>query len=196
MSAPALLEASNLTVRYGATTALAGVSLDVRAGEVHAVVGENGAGKSTLLRAMAGAVRPEAGTIKIGSTARLTWVPQETVLPPDLTVAEWIFLGSEWRGRLGWLRRRAMREPTPSALHALGCDAAPDARVGALSEPARKQVQLARALRTSPTLLLLDEPTAVLGDRETRTLFAAVRALKRRGSGILYVSHRLDEVAA
>jgi len=194
MPAPALLDASAITVRYGATTALAGVSLDVRAGEVHAVVGENGAGKSTLLRIMAGAMAPASGSITVARTARRAWVPQETELPADLTVAEWIFLGAEWRSRFGWLRRRAMRAAAASALQALGCEAAAHARVGTLSEAARKQVQLARALRTSPTLLLLDEPTAVLGDRETRALFAAVRDLRRRGSGILYVSHRLAEV--
>jgi len=97
----------NLSVCYGATTALAGVDLEVRAGEVHAVVGENGAGKSTLLRALAGAVRPSAGQV-VGATG-VAWVPQETLLPPDLTAAEWIFLGVELCGPLGWLRRTAMR---------------------------------------------------------------------------------------
>jgi ABC-type sugar transport system ATPase subunit len=195
MLAPALLAAQDLTVRYGATTALASVSLDLRAGEVHAVVGENGAGKSTLLRVIAGVVRAHAGHLR-RSAAGVAWVPQETVLPPDLTAAEWIFLGDELCGRFGWLRRAAMRDAATEALHDLGASVAASARLGTLSAPHRKQVQLARALRGRPEVLLLDEPTAVLGDAETQRLFRQVRDLKAHGTGVLYVSHRLDEVLA
>ena len=184
----------DLTVRYGATTALDGVDLDLRAGEVHAVVGENGAGKSTLLRAIAGVVRPSAGHIM--PAAGVAWVPQETLLPPDLTAAEWIFLGDELCGPFGWLRRAAMRDAATEVLHRLGARVAAEARLGTLTAPQRKQVQLARALRGRPEVLLLDEPTAVLGEAETRQLFRAVRDLKTRGTGVLYVSHRLDEVLA
>jgi rhamnose transport system ATP-binding protein len=194
MLAPALLVAQDLTVRYGATTGLDGVDLDLRAGEVHAVVGENGAGKSTLLRAIAGIVRPCAGQIARG--AALAWVPQETLLPPDLTAAEWIFLGDELCGPLGWLRRAKMRDAATETLRTLGADIGSDAACGTLSAPQRKLVQLARALRMQPDVLLLDEPTAVLGDAETRQLFRAVRDLKARGAAVLYVSHRLDEVLA
>jgi len=188
-----LVEVRDIEVRYGATIALDRVDLQLHAGEVHAVVGENGAGKSTLLRVIAGAVRPNAGSQQT-QTARVEWVPQETQLPDDLTAAEWIFLGREWRTRFGWLRRRAMEGAAAAALQAIGCDAAPGARLGTLPLPQRKQVQLARALRSTPELLLLDEPTAVLGAAETQQLFAAVRALTERGAGVLYVSHQLDEV--
>jgi len=189
-----VLAVRNLTVRYGATTALAGIDLDLRAGEVHAVVGENGAGKSTLLRVLAGVQPPSAGhTIR---NATVAWVPQETVLPPDLTAAEWIFLSHELCGPLGWLRRTAMRDAATAALHGLHASVAADARLGTLTAPQGKQVQLARALRREPDGLLLDEPTAVLGAAETRQLFDAVRRLKARGSGVLYVSHRLEEVLA
>jgi len=192
----ALAEVFQLAVRYGATTALTGVDLHIRAGEVHAVVGENGAGKSTLLRAVAGVLEPAAGRVTTAASARLAWVPQETLLPPDITAAAWIFLGREVRGRLGVLRDRAMQEAAAVALREVGCTASPGARVGALAVTQRKQVQLARALSQDPDLLLLDEPTAVLGEAETTRLFARVRALRDRGAAVLYVSHRLEEVLA
>ena len=183
-------------MRYGATTALNGVDLHIRAGEVHAVVGENGAGKSTLLRAVAGVVRPTAGRVTLGAATRLAWVPQETVLPSDFTPAAWIFLGHELRGRFGVLQERAMQDAAATALRAIGCAASPGAQLGALAVTQRKQVQLARALSHAPDLLLLDEPTAVLGEAETAQLFAQVRTLRERGAGVLYVSHRLQEVLA
>ncbi len=191
-----LLATRGLSVWYGPTVALDRVDVDVCRGEVHALVGENGAGKSTLLRVIAGIVAPAAGSFQVEHGARLAWVPQETLLPADLTAAEWVFLGCELRGRLGWLQRRAMHEAARAAFAAIDCTVAPTARLGALAAPQRKQIQLARGLRGTPDLLLLDEPTAVLGDAETRPLFAAIRALRTGGAGVLYVSHRLDEVLA
>ena len=183
-------------MRYGATTALHGVDVDVRNGEVHAVVGENGAGKSTLLRVSAGVERPTAGVRELRAGTRLAWVPQETVLPPDLTAAAWIFLGRELRGRFGMLQECVMEHAATTALRDVACNASPRARLGTLAVTQRKQVQLARALSEGPDLLLLDEPTAVLGEAETAQLFARVRTLRARGAGILYVSHRLQEVLA
>jgi rhamnose transport system ATP-binding protein len=191
-----LLDVRAAVVRYGATTALDAADLDVQRGEVHAVVGENGAGKSTLLRVIAGAARLATGRVIIAPGTRVAWVPQETELPPDLTATEWIFLARELRGPLGWLRRREMHDAATMALRAIGSGAAPTDRLGSLSLPQRKQVQLARALHGDPNLLLLDEPTAVLGEADTRRLFSALRALRERGAGILYVSHRLEEVLA
>jgi ABC-type sugar transport system ATPase subunit len=189
-----LLSASNLSVRYGATTALEDVTVDVRGGEVHALVGENGAGKSTLLRVLAGAEVPDAGHYTLAAGARMAWVPQEAVLPADLDAAAWIFLGDEQRGPLRLLRRRAMRAAAGEALRAIGCHADPRARVGSLTASQRKQVQLARALRRDADVLLLDEPTAVLGAGDAGQLFTAMRRLAARGSAIVYVSHRLQEV--
>jgi ABC-type sugar transport system ATPase subunit len=191
-----MLSVSGLTVRYAATTALDAVDLDVQPGEVHAVVGENGAGKSTLVRAIAGAVVAQAGAVRFREATRLAWVPQETDLPPHLTATEWIFLGGELRGRFRFLRRDAMRRAAAESLRAIGCNVAPGARLGDCTAPQRKQVQLARALCARAGVVLLDEPTAVLGDAETRRLFAAVRAERGRGAGVLYVSHRLEEVLA
>ena len=196
MQVGALLEAKGLIVRYGATTALEGVDLTLQRGEVHAVVGENGAGKSTLLRVIAGALRPTAGTRHLHDGTRIAWVPQETILPGHLSAAAWIFLGRELHTRCRTLRERAMQEGASIALRDIGCSAGSTARIGTLPITQRKQVQLARALYGEPQLLLLDEPTAVLGEAEATQLFARVRALKQRGAAVLYVSHRLDEVLA
>jgi len=211
----AVLTVAELTVRYGATTALDAVDLQIGAGEVHAVVGENGAGKSTLLRAIAGMLRPSEGRIQVVPGTRIAWVPQEVALPLDLSARDWIFLGNELRGPagrgpfgrgpfgrgpFGWLRQRAMDDLAAAALTTVGCDVPPETRLGTLAVPQRKQVQLARALRVvpeeSPPLLLLDEPTAVLGESDTQQLFAAIRARRDSGTAVLYVSHRLDEVLA
>jgi ABC-type sugar transport system ATPase subunit len=189
-----VLAASGVSVRYGATVALDGVDFDVRRGEVHAVVGENGAGKSTLLRVLAAAEAPQAGAVAVDPGMRVAWVPQESLLPADLDVTAWIFLAAELRGGLGFLRATAMRAAAAEALSAVGCHAAPTARLGDLTASPRKQVQLARALRGGIDVLLLDEPTAVLGAAETGRLFSAVRTLAAGGAGIVYVSHRLDEV--
>ncbi len=190
----ALLRVRDVAVRYGATTALDGVDFDLVPGEVHALVGENGAGKSTLLRLLAGVERPLRGVVE--RRAAVAWVPQEPELPPDATAGEWIFLAAELRGRLGWLRRDAMCAQAAAALATLGARVAPDARCGTLPASQRKQVQLARALRAAAPILLLDEPTAVLGAGDAARLFAVIRAARAAGSGVVYVSHRLDEVLA
>ena len=129
----ALASVCGLSVRFGATTALDGVDLDVRVGEVHAVVGENGAGKSTLVRAVAGVVQPRRGAIRLRDAARLAWVPQEAEMPPDLCVGEWIFLGTELRNRFGLLRQREMREQAVAALRAVRAGVSPEARLGELA---------------------------------------------------------------
>ena len=204
----AFCSATGITVRFGGTTALDGVDFDLAPGEVHALVGENGAGKSTLLRVIAGALSADAGTLTLAPGVRVGWVPQEPELPPDCTAAEWIFLGAELRGRFGWLREREMRERAAAALAAIGSATPAAARCGDLPVSQRKQVQLARALRGTArqdggagprprdSILLLDEPTAVLGAEDAARMFAAVRAARAAGVGVVYVSHRLDEVLA
>lgn len=192
--------ASGITVRFGGTTALDAVDFDLAPGEVHALVGENGAGKSTLLRVLAGAVAPQAGRLRLARAARVVWVPQEPELPPDCTAAEWIFLGAELRGRCGWLRDGEMRARAADALAAVGSATPPTARCGDLPASQRKQVQLARAFlgrdALASSILMLDEPTAVLGADDAARMFAAVRAARAAGAGVVYVSHRLDEVLA
>ncbi|MBX3026488.1 sugar ABC transporter ATP-binding protein [bacterium] len=196
-----MLTAAGITVRFGGTTALDAVDFELRAGEIHALVGENGAGKSTLLRVIAGARRADEGALALAPRARVAWAPQDPELPPDCTAAEWIFLGAELRGRCGWLRRDAMRAGAAAALATIGSAIPPTARCGDLPASQRKQVQLARALggadrQARDSILLLDEPTAVLGAEDAARLFAAVRAARAAGAGVVYVSHRLDEVLA
>lgn len=189
-----MLQTRGLSVRFGPTSALEDVSLELRRGEVHAVVGENGAGKSTLLRCLAGALSPTSGHIESAKGIRVAWVPQEPELPPNLTAREWIFLAEEWVSPWGFLRRRYMDDAARGALSDVGAGFPPESRLGTLTAPQRKQVQLARALRQEADVLLLDEPTAVLGASESDALFALVRGLRQRGGAVLYVSHRLDEV--
>ena len=191
---PTLLSAAGLSMRYGATAALDGVDLELRRGEIHAIVGENGAGKSTLLRVLAGAEAPHDGRLASAPGMRIAWVPQEAVLPGDLEAAAWIFLACELRGRFGGLRTRAMATAAADALRAVGCHAAPTARLGDRTASQRTQVQLARALHTPPDLLLLDEPTAVLGAVDAARLLDLARQLAHGGTCIVYVSHRLEEV--
>jgi ABC-type sugar transport system ATPase subunit len=191
-----IVQVEGLVVRYGATVALDGVDLSVDPHQIHAVVGENGAGKSTLLRALAGRAPIAAGTIRLRPGARIAWVPQETELPTDLTTAEWIFLGAERRGPLGWLHKAKMLEAARELLERVGCSASPSGLLGDLPLAQRKQAQLARAVREEPDLLLVDEPTAVLGEAETHALFYTLRALRDAGVGIVYISHHLQEVVA
>lgn len=187
-----MLTVRDAVVRFGETTAVDGVSLSILAGEVHALIGENGAGKSTLLRAIAGVTALDGGAIDSHRPLRIEWVPQELALAPNLTVAEAIFLGRE-RRRWGLLRRRAMTTAAQAALATIGCRVAPEAVIAELSPPLCKQVQLARAFHAGADVLLLDEPTAVLGQDDTAQLFATISATRDRGAAIVYVSHQIHE---
>lgn len=191
-----LARVRDLTVRYGATVAVDTVSLDLAPGEIHALVGENGAGKSTLLRAIAGTAPISAGSIEVAGDSRVAWVPQETTLPGDLSATEWIFLGEELHNAFRWLDSAGMDRAAAAVLRRTGSSVKGNARIADLSAAERKQVQIARALRQQPDLLLIDEPTAVLGERETEALFLSLKGLRDRGAGIVYISHHLDEVIA
>lgn len=182
-------------VRFGATVALDNVSLRFRRGVVHALLGENGAGKSTALRVAAGQLRPHRGALRLPAGARVAWVPQELELPEDLSIAAWIFLGRERRSR-GLLARQAMEQDAARWLARFRLDLAPQRRIATLSPACRKIVQILRALHEAPDLLLLDEPTAVLGEEHTALLFDAIRSLRQQGVAIAYVTHRLAEVVA
>lgn len=182
------------TVRFGGTVALDRLDLDFESGTIHALVGENGAGKSTLVRVLAGAIEPSDGVVTAPSGDAIAWAPQETFLPSELSVADWIFLGRELRSRVRLLRRNEMERQARDALAAVHSAVRPDTMLGALSPAERKQVQLARALFGAPSLLLVDEPTAVLGAAEAEALFDVLRAVRDRGACVVYVSHHLPEV--
>jgi ribose transport system ATP-binding protein len=203
------LVAAGVKKRFGATRALGGVSLALRPGSIHAVLGENGAGKSTLMKILAGAERADAGTIELDGAAfdprgplearerGVAIVYQELSLCPHLSVAENIVLGSEPR-RLGLFSRGAAERRARGALRRLlGEDGTlpVGARVMDLSPAERQLVELARALdQEQNRLLILDEPTSSLGEDEVARLFSTLVRLRERGLTVLYVSHFLEEV--
>ena len=204
-----VVELHDITKAFGGFAALKGVSLDVRPGEVHALLGENGAGKSTLIRVIAGAHQPDRGEIRVrGEVVRLAsprearrrgiaTVYQELLLFPELTVAENIFLGNAPRTRWGALDWGEMRARARALLDALDSpDLDVDARVIGLSVANRQRVEIAKALSQDPQVLVMDEPTASLAAADVERLMAIVRRLRERGVAILYVSHRLAEIFA
>src|SRR5262245_49411383 len=190
---------------YPGVRALRGVSLSLAAGEVLAVVGENGAGKSTLIKVLAGAVAPDAGRVAVTgrpvaagdpAAAKRTGVAviyQEFSLVPALTAAENVFLGRE-PGRFGWLNRRAERAGAAEWFRTLGVAIDPDTPVRSFSTAQQQVVEIAKALAADARILVLDEPTAALTPPEVDRLFSVIQQLKGRGVGVVYISHRLDEV--
>ena len=205
--APALLLLDGIDKRFPGVHALDRISLELRPGEVHVLLGENGAGKSTLMKILSGEYTPDAGRIVIRSKALSALTPeladrhgiglvhQELSLVPTLSVAENIFLGHlprTWLGRIDW---RQANEEARRALASLGVDIDPRNTVRQLEVAEQQLVEIARVLERSPGILLLDEPTSALSDAERSRLFEVVGRLKARGVGIFYISHRLDEVA-
>jgi rhamnose transport system ATP-binding protein len=192
---------------FAGVQALKGVSFDLHAGEVHALVGENGAGKSTLIKIITGAHQTDEGALEINGqridrndpvrsrTLGIAAIYQTPALFPDLTVAENLAIGLEpggaWR-RIRWgERRRKARQ----LLDRVGARLDPDAEVGALTMPEQQLVEIARALGADARILIMDEPTASLGDREVENLFRVIRGLRGDGVGIIYISHRLEELS-
>jgi ABC-type sugar transport system ATPase subunit len=183
------------------------VSLQLRAGEIHALLGENGSGKTTLIKTLCGAHQPDAGSILrdgrpvvIASPMHarelgVATVFQEFSLVPTLTVAENIHLG-RWLGSQAWLDWRRMRDEARRAFRAMEIEIDPEAMVGELSIPQQQLVEIAKAIALEASMIILDEPTAALGLAEIARLHALLRRLRKQGRGVLYVSHRLDEVTA
>ncbi|HHY50073.1 MAG TPA: sugar ABC transporter ATP-binding protein [Alphaproteobacteria bacterium] len=205
-NAAPILELRNISKSFPGVRALADVSFDLKAGEVHALVGENGAGKSTLLSCMNGLQQPNEGQILIDGQAavlatptaaihhRLAMVHQELVLCPNLTVAQNMFLGREPRGGLGTIDRATMNRRAVELLETIGVRIDPDRELRTLSLNEQQIVEICRALATDPKVIVLDEPTASLNDDQVAHLLGVVKMLKARGLGIVYVSHRLNEV--
>src|SRR3712207_1179287 len=192
--------------QFPGVRALDGVDLDVRAGEVHCLLGQNGAGKSTLIKVLAGAHQPDAGTIAWrGEEVNLTdpqaalslgiaTIYQELDLVPGLTVADNVFLGRE-RSRFGIARPAAANKAAAALLTRLGHpEIRPTAEVGSLSAAAQQMVSMARALSQDAKLIVMDEPSAVLDNEEVGRLFTVVRDLTQHGVAVVYISHRLEEI--
>lgn len=202
---PALLGMRGVCKRFDNVVALADVALEVHRGEVHAICGENGAGKSTLMKVLSGVHAPDDGELRIdGEPVRLeglahaqrlgiVMIHQELNLVPQLTVAENIWLGRE--PRRGWfVDRQRQRDGARACLARLGADIDPDALVATLPIAQRQLVEIAKALSLQARLLIMDEPTSSLGEADAARLLQVVRELRREGVGILYISHRLDEL--
>ena len=204
-----IVELHGIGKSFAGFPALKDVSFDVRAGEVHALLGENGAGKSTLIRIISGVHAPDRGEVRIGgevvrlSSPRdarrrgIATVYQELLLFPELSVAENIFLGNAPRSRWGSIDWAAMRAKARVLLEELDSrDLDVDAKVGGLSVASRQRVEIAKALSQNPRVLVMDEPTTSLAEGDVSRLMAIVRRLRERGVGIVYVSHRLREIFA
>jgi rhamnose transport system ATP-binding protein len=201
-----LLEANGIQKSYDGVKALTSVSLELRAGEVHALVGENGAGKSTLIKVLTGAVEPDGGEVRLhdqriehNNPAKahelgISAIYQQPALFPDLSVAENIAIGNDgnklWQ-RVDWQRRTAQ---ATRLLQQIGARISPGALVSSLSMPEQQLVEIAKALAANASVLIMDEPTSSLGQEDIRNLLRIVRELRARGTGILYISHRLEEL--
>jgi rhamnose transport system ATP-binding protein len=205
MDAP-LLRLNSIKKSFLAVRALKGVSFDLKPGEVHALLGENGAGKSTLIKVITGAHQPDGGTIEIGgqTVSHLTpasahklgiaCIYQQPALFPDLSVAENIALTLEPPSPFRRVRWKERREQARELLDRAGARINPDSEVRELSMPEQQLVEIAKALGSGARILIMDEPTASLTQQEVSLLMEVVRDLRQQGVGIIYISHRLEEI--
>jgi rhamnose transport system ATP-binding protein len=203
-----VLALDDVSKSFGAVRALRGVHLELFAGEIHALAGENGAGKSTLVKTFAGVHRPDTGQILLNGEpvvfhgpadaqqAGVSVIYQEPTLFPDLSVAENIFMGRQPRGALGRLDRGAMNAAAAELFTRLGVVLDPSGPARGLSIADQQVVEIAKAISRDTKVMIMDEPTAALSNREVDRLFAVARTLASEGCALLFISHRLDEIFA
>ncbi len=202
-----MIQLTSITKSFGGVQALKDVSFALNSGEVHALVGENGAGKSTLIKIITGAHRADGGTIAvdgkivaendpaISRRLGIAAIYQQPALFPDLTVAENIGLRLESGGAWRIVHWKSRRKRAAALLERVGAWISPDRLVRELTMPQQQLVEIAAALGSHAKILILDEPTASLGEREVEHLFGVIRQLKSEGVGMIYISHRMDELA-
>jgi rhamnose transport system ATP-binding protein len=205
---PPLLQLREITKSFQAVRALRGVSFDLRRGEVHALLGENGAGKSTLIKVITGAHQPDSGSIEIegnpvtrldpasSRALGIAAIYQQPALFPDLSVAENVALGLETpapASRIQWSDRRSQAR---QFLARIGAEIDPDTEVRNLSMPEQQLVEIARSLGAGARILIMDEPTSSLTQKEVHLLYSVVRDLRTHGVGVIYISHRMEEIFA
>ncbi|RHW42589.1 sugar ABC transporter ATP-binding protein [Neobacillus notoginsengisoli] len=207
------MEKTPLVVMEGISKAFSGVrvlenvSFEINPGEVHALMGENGAGKSTLMKVLTGIYERDAGTISIkgkevhfrdakeAEEAGIAVIHQELNIIPYLSVTENMFLGKELTvGRFGIIRDKEMKRKTKEYLNRLGIEIDPEIEAGKLSVGQQQMIEIARAVAANTEVLIMDEPTAALTDREIEALFHVIASLKKHGVGIVYISHRMEEI--
>ncbi|WP_315711568.1 MULTISPECIES: sugar ABC transporter ATP-binding protein [unclassified Bradyrhizobium] len=205
-SRPPLLELQDITKSFGGVTALRGVDFTLRPGEIHGLVGENGAGKSTLMKIIAGVHTGFSGrflldgrevhfnSVRDARAAGIAMVHQELSVAPDLTVAENVFLGNQPTNALGIVQWRRMAREAAEQLKRLGIDADPTSRLGDLPIGVQQLIEIARVLFSGARIIILDEPTSALSPPEVERLFAALRKLREQGTGIVFISHFIEDI--
>jgi rhamnose transport system ATP-binding protein len=202
-----VLEAASISKAFAGVKALRSVSFDLRAGEVHALIGENGAGKSTLIKIVTGAVAPDAGTItvrgqivphmdpRVSKSLGIVAIYQQPSLFPDLTVAENIALALEGRSAWRIIDWKTRTRRAVELLERAGASIDPERLVSTLSMPEQQLVEIAKAIGANARIVIMDEPTASLTEREVDSLFQVIARLRAEGVGVIYISHRLEEIA-
>ena len=201
-----LVTMAGIEKRFPGVHALKDVHFDLQAGEVHALMGENGAGKSTLMKVLSGVYQPDEGTLQVfgepmafngpraAQDAGICIIHQELSLMNDLTAAQNIFIGREPRRRFGVLDEDRLNKDAAAIFAQMNLDLAPTVLVGELTIAKQQMVEIAKALSFESRVLVMDEPTAALNDVEIAELFTIVRALRDKGVGIIYISHKMDEL--
>lgn len=201
-----LLKAENVTKSYAGVQALKSASFQLAGGEVHALIGENGAGKSTFIKILTGAVEADSGKLEIegnvvnensptfAKSLGVAAIYQQPALFPELSVAENIAFGQEKKGLFSRVDWKAHRRKAEELLAEVGAKINVDTEAGNLSMPQQQLVEIARALGANAKILILDEPTASLSEEDAKNLFRVIRSLKKKGVGMIYISHRLEEL--
>jgi inositol transport system ATP-binding protein len=204
---PYALEVLDVSKQFPGVKALDRITLRLRSGRVHALMGENGAGKSTLMKIIAGGIRPSSGEIRVKGVGRefqgpadamkcgIAMIHQELNLVPHMTVSENIWVGREPR-RFGFVDHAAMRRRTVELLQGLGIALDPDDEVASLAVANQQMVEIAKAVSYSPDILIMDEPTSSLTEHEVQHLFGIIRRLRAQGRAIVYISHKMNEIFA
>lgn len=202
-----LLQVKGLSKSFGGIKALDDVRLTLRAGEVHALMGENGAGKSTFMKLLIGLYHPNSGEILLeGNDLKqhktlqkqgISMIHQEMLVVPELTVAQNLFLGREkevlGKGSL-WLNDQLLIRKAAELLQKMGLDIAPDRKIKHLSVAEMQMVEIAKAVSNDAKVIIMDEPTSAISDKEVSVLFKIISDLKQKGVGIIYISHKMDEI--
>ncbi|APT51147.1 D-xylose ABC transporter ATP-binding protein [Bacillus safensis] len=202
------IEMHNIHKAFGKNTVLSGVSFDLVTGEVHALMGENGAGKSTLMNLLTGLYSLDQGTIQIDGKETafknpkeaeqhgIAFIHQELNIWPDMTVLENLFIGKEIYTKLGLLDTKKMKVLAQTQLDRLSVNLSLDQEAGSCSVGQKQMIEIAKALMTDAKVIIMDEPTAALTEREIEKLFQVIESLKKEGVSIVYISHRMEEIFA
>ncbi|TDE12869.1 sugar ABC transporter ATP-binding protein [Dyadobacter psychrotolerans] len=204
-----ILQITNLTKSYSGIKALDNVQLSLKKGEVHALMGENGAGKSTLMKILVGLTNPDSGQIVFNGNylgnkgvndklrKGISMIDQEILIIPELTVAQNIFLGREKEigaSTSGWLRDSNINSRAKELLSQIGLEIGADVKMKHLSVAQMQMVEIAKAISNEAQVIIMDEPTSAISDKEVSTLFRIIRELKSKGVSVIYTSHKMDEI--